>query len=349
MKKLLCLLIISLLVFSGCTENAQDHYQQALKHIENKEIDEAIRELDEAIKADPDNAEFYLRRANCYLGAGADGAITIEPQKARADYERVLQIDPDNEEAILGLYNVSLFENAYEDAVSYLENAIAGKDVSDKLKDTLANAKEGNITDMFGRKRQEKAYLQGELVRTTYFDYGEDGRISKVRSYNGNNESTGDVDVTYDSSGNVLTWVSFFSQGDVLRVENKYDDQNRLISYAAYYMDGRLFEKTEQEYDLRGNLVKETVEQNGETQTDIYEYDDKDQLINSSAYDKNNELLYYQTYEYENGKVQKVNYFAGDGTYEGYLLHRYDENGTYLGYARYDENGTLEYEEVNGD
>ena len=38
MKKLLCLLIISLLVFSGCTENAQDHYNAVYQDLVKNKI-----------------------------------------------------------------------------------------------------------------------------------------------------------------------------------------------------------------------------------------------------------------------------------------------------------------------
>ena len=348
MKKFICCLFVLMIICSGCSEKAEDHYEQALKYIEENQIDKAIEELNEAIKADPENKDLYLKRASCYMMTDQDGVITIDVEKARADYEKVLQIDPDNEEAIVGIYNVKLFKNSYEEAVQFLNDAVSGKDVSDEIKNTLANAKEGNISDMLGRKRVERAYYHGELVRTSYFDYGEDGRISKVRSFNGNNESIGDVEVTYDNAGNRLTWVTVFDTGEVLRTENKYDDQNRMIFYETYHMDGTLYEKANLEYDQKGNLVKETTERNNRTETETREYDDKNQLLSTHNYNDNNELEYYRTYEYENEKVAKVNYYDGDGTYTGYLVHKYDENGKYLGYARYDGNGTLEYEQVSG-
>lgn len=351
MKKILsCLFVVLLsITIAACSEEDIDHYEQALQYIEANDRGKAIEELDQAIKADPDNPELYIRRAYCRMMADQNGLVQVDAEQIRQDLEKALSLDPDNEEAMRGIYYLELMLNRYEEAAKQLEDLVAGKDISEETKDLLENAKSGTVKDTSGKTRVQTSYYQGKLVMRTYFDMGEDGRISKVRSYDSDNHLIGEVDVRYNENGDYLTWVSFTEGGTMFRTEYEYDSQGNNTCQSNYNMDGSLKEQWTNEYDGNGNRIRTTIDViGGSTQIHEYGYDSAGNRTSDYAYYDSGDLIYFQLMEYDGeGKIQRIDYYDKNGDFNYYSTFEYDESGKQIRYARYSADGNLEFEQIS--
>jgi len=78
---------------------AETRYKQAMDMMERGQYKEAVQFLGFAINEKP-LPEYYLRRADAYFKQGIKGM-------ARADYQQVLRLDPNNQEAKQGLRRVT--------------------------------------------------------------------------------------------------------------------------------------------------------------------------------------------------------------------------------------------------
>ncbi len=351
MKKILTCLLVALLMLtiSACSKEEKDHYEEALKYIEANDRGKAIEELNLAIEAEPDDSELYVKRAFCYMMPDVEGSVEIEPEKIREDLEKALSLDPDNEEAMRGIYYLELLLNRYEEAAQTLEDLVSGKDISEETRDLLENAKSGTVKDPYGKTRVQTNYYQGKLIYRAYFDVGEDGKIAKIRSYDAQDHPIGEVDVRYDETGRLLTWASFTEQGDMFRAEYGYDGNGNNIRSVLYKMDGTIRENRTNEFDGNGNIIRTIIEiTDGSTQIHEYGYDSSGNRISDHAYYDNGNLIYYQLMEYDDSKrIIRVDSFDKNGEFSYYAIFEYDDNGKQIRYARYDKDGKLEFEQLN--
>ena len=346
MKKIIiCLLaILSVLMICGCSETSADHYQEALKLLEAGERDKAVSALNEAIKADPENAELLIKRAYANMIVDARGLYEIDIEQILADLEKALELEPENEEAMQLIYYAGVMKNEYEEAAEALEELIGNLDVSDETKVLLENAKAGNVKDLFGRTRTQTNYLNGELVYKTYFDCGKDGRISRVHSYDANNDLIGSVDILYDDQGNLLTWVSFTENGDMYRSEYSYGSNGKVTEINNYRMDGSWYDTVNYEYDENGNAVRVIYVYESYTQDHRYEIEDG-KVLSDYAYDENGNLIYYYLNSFDDrGNRVRSDSYDENGELTSYMLFSFDEEGNQIGYARYDKDGKLVFE-----
>lgn len=91
-------------------------YQAAIKHLRQDEYDEAIEVMSALIKSEPDVADHRRFRAELYRLAG-------KGYRARADYEKVIQLTPESGVGYNGLAEVYLQDGEYEKALSYAQKA----------------------------------------------------------------------------------------------------------------------------------------------------------------------------------------------------------------------------------
>lgn len=251
-KKIISFIVLMLVMLSGCTAAQKDHYEEAMKYMENGDKANALVSIDKAIEADPENAELYVRRAYIKMTPDKDGVLELDVESVLADLEKALELDPNNEEAMTGVYYAEVYRNNYAEAVEKLEGLIEGKDISSETQELLKEAEEGNISDLLGRIRTTTYYRDGKLVWKEYYDYGKDNRVSSIKAYDENNSLIGQVDVQYDTFGNHLQWASFTEDGDMFREECVYDDKGREEGYEMYRMDGSLYCKVSYGYDDAG-------------------------------------------------------------------------------------------------
>ncbi len=231
-----------------------------------------------------------------------------------------------------------------------------------------------------------------------------DGNFIKEIYYN----SDGDINYWYesefDSNGNMIKLASFYSSGSNYFTEYEYDASGNMLKFVVYYSDGSVFygrkyvyETNEDkvvkwicydlngdmlshyvsEYDLDGNLIKETTttteQSDGANQIIEKEYDsygnciksvisgftgyvysyfeyeylfEGNQIIKETVYDANktvNRLIDFK-YNSTGDLVKEINYDAdGNVSFMFYYDNGYDESGklTSIITSQYDPNGTL--------
>lgn len=84
-------------------------YRQAVKHLRKDEYDSAVEQMSDLIKQEPDVAQHYRFRAEILRLWG-------KLDRARRDYEKMTQIDPESAVAYNGLAEVNLQAKRYDEA-----------------------------------------------------------------------------------------------------------------------------------------------------------------------------------------------------------------------------------------
>ena len=356
MKRIPAIILVLVLCVSlaACGGSSGKHYENAMQHIEAGERDEAIEELDQAIKADGDNPDLYLARGYAYL-MPATGTVSLEDtyQRARADFEKALSLDANNEEAIKGLYYAELYRNNIEEAQKTIIDAIEGRDVSGELKAFVEDIKEGNIFDYNGKQRVKTGYTDGQLIYRMYVDYDAGGHISSVTSYNPDGSRIGTVDTVWNGS-DYSTDYAMTSGGNLYRIERTYDEGGHRLTETFYTMDGAVDEENHYEYDENGNQTHLATYKNGsligESFTE-YKYGSNGRVEALYDYDKDHTLMAYILYSYDEktGKMLGEKCFNANDTLRWYTVNEYDEQGNHTRYAHYDADGNLDHEIVYGE
>ncbi|MHB8626287.1 MAG: tetratricopeptide repeat protein [Aggregatilineales bacterium] len=91
-------------------------YQAAIKHLRKNEYDQAIEVMSALIKTEPEVADHRRFRAELYRLSG-------KGYRARADYEKVIQLTPESGVGYNGLAEVYLQDGEYEAALDYAQKA----------------------------------------------------------------------------------------------------------------------------------------------------------------------------------------------------------------------------------
>jgi tetratricopeptide (TPR) repeat protein len=84
-------------------------FQQAVKHLRKGEYEAAVQSMNAAIKDDPDNENYYRFRAEAFRLWG-------KLDRARKDYEKMIELAPDSPVAYNGLAEVHLQSGKYAEA-----------------------------------------------------------------------------------------------------------------------------------------------------------------------------------------------------------------------------------------
>jgi Tfp pilus assembly protein PilF len=118
--------LLCLVILSGCmgaqrsgarAHSAQDHYTQALQYLAAGAAEPAVKELNDALKLDPTNAEFYNALAFAYHYEG-------RYQFALTHYTRALELAPGYAEAHVNLAALYLDLGRWDDAVTQGREAL---------------------------------------------------------------------------------------------------------------------------------------------------------------------------------------------------------------------------------
>ncbi|MCX5726543.1 MAG: tetratricopeptide repeat protein [Candidatus Saganbacteria bacterium] len=103
---------------NGQSISAENHYKKGLEFYNNKRIEEAVIELQLAVKFDPNNLNAHLLLGAIYQNFKHFGKATLE-------FKEILKIEPGNETAIAGLASVYFIIEDYENAIFYFEKILA--------------------------------------------------------------------------------------------------------------------------------------------------------------------------------------------------------------------------------
>ena len=114
---LIFLMAVLILLTSGCSNEAERHYNTGVELQEQGRLEEAIVEYNEAISLDPELAEAYSNRGIVYVNKG-------EYDKATAAFDRAIELDPQVADAYLGRGLAYGSKGEYDKALSDLEKCI---------------------------------------------------------------------------------------------------------------------------------------------------------------------------------------------------------------------------------
>lgn len=126
-------------------------YQKAVKHLRKGEYADAVRNLDDVIKQDPNDPQHYRFRAEVLRLWG-------KLDRARRDYQKMTDLAPDSAVAFNGLAEVNLQAGRYDDALTAAQTAA---ELAPDEWVALYNL--GMIEDRLGRSQDVIAHLQAAL------------------------------------------------------------------------------------------------------------------------------------------------------------------------------------------
>ena len=155
----------------------------------------------------------------------------------------------------------------------------------------------------------------------------------------------------YDKKGNLVTLMSYNSEGDIVSKESHtYDNSGSLMSIDEYKADGtlnekKLFtyedgEKIEQVYSGDGSLISKT----------IHKYNQRGREVEQCSYGKDGELYFKSNAQFrENGILSEITKSWMDMLYT-YLnsteVKRFDNDGNIIEDSKYTPDGKVVYKVV---
>jgi len=144
-----------------------------------KEIDKAIELLEEGIKKHPDYASAHVILGKCFYDKGAT-------ERAKTEYEKVLELDHENMVALKFLADILLAEGKKEDATDYYKRLLTidptNEDVSKILKEIAKefSVKELNIEDSKKVKDERPRQLATMTLAGIYAAQGYYNKALKI-------------------------------------------------------------------------------------------------------------------------------------------------------------------------
>ncbi|MBR5640654.1 MAG: tetratricopeptide repeat protein [Firmicutes bacterium] len=308
----LCLVaLLALFTLSACDESGaeageavswQDYYNQGAELFAEGNYDEAIAAFSEAIGLDPEQVLAYIGRGDSYVHKITISSVELEENlaKARADYEEALARDGGSAEAYLGMADVLIRTEEFQEAWNLLEDAQRKSVTSDQIQEKIKEFEGGKYVDSSAQLRRKDSFdaNTGELIAYTVYEYDFLGRKSGWRNY-------GDPDI---SDGYQLTLQESCAV--------TFDDNGRPIRNDYYNADGSDKEYQTMEYDDRGLEVKRCTYTDGALRRIFLTYyDDNGKETGYDVCDANGTLLNRWKYDFDDtGNVIQENCYGPDGT-----------------------------------
>lgn len=134
---------------------AEKYFERAIKKGESSNFNGAINSLNKAIELNPLNANFYIKRGQAKLSTKQLEFII----EACLDFEKALELDPNNVEASIGLANLEAVINP-EKALEKLEKS--ARNNSDKSTYWNLGVTKRNMSDFEGAIEAFGAYINME-------------------------------------------------------------------------------------------------------------------------------------------------------------------------------------------
>lgn len=265
-----------------------EEYDLGTEYLSAGNYNDAISAFSEAISAAPEEISPYLARGSAYvLQSTADSSAADEAlASAWNDYEAASKLDETNEEAYLGMADVLIrreeFDEAYDllssvkDTVSVntkilekireIEEDGTYKDSSEQVRKKGIFDADGNLKEYYvyeynaaGYKTGWKIYRDGELSQYCVVTFGDDGLPARNDYYYPDGTLISWQTMEYDENGlEIRRDVYTEKEGHVAYYLTYYDEEGKETGYDGYYADGTMFGYWRSEYDEEGHLLQET-------------------------------------------------------------------------------------------
>ncbi len=283
------------------------------------------------------------------LDLGAKYLEEMDYEQALVAFNAVLSIEPKNVDAYLGIVEVYIRTNDFENALKYAREGYEATG-DGRLKEKIDMLEGGDISASNGWIMKRLGYDgEGNLVYWHEYTYNLEGKRASVAKYNARGEQEQYLELAYDGEGRILIGDSFeYTEGNLFKYTREYNGNGyRETWYKGISDEVRDYKEIETDSD--GKILRETDygEDGSVSGAAAYEYNEDGKLIKRAYYDANNELSYYYIHTYdEEGRPLQEQLYSSNDELMGYFEDVYDEEGNNIGHREYDANGELRSESV---
>lgn len=264
------LLVISLFLTAvGCgkTPTWEEQYDLGVRYLSENNYEEAIIAFTAAIEINPKQAPAYVGRGDAYVrSAEADDTLRL----AQIDYEQAIELDEMIIDAYLGLANVHITLEEYEEAEEVLNRGLevtGDENLAELLEEVMVAELSGSMSEAQKVLLAVNEYDEsGALSSRTDYEYSEKGLL--VRSIDTYISGTFTTDYEYDEE-NRLIRVMLNEPIDEM-YEYVYNEQGKLVSWSGAWDIGEY----ECIYDAEGRLIQEVSPYGPDAYNAEYHYDE---------------------------------------------------------------------------
>ncbi len=276
------------------------------------------------------------------LSLGQKFLLDLEYDKAVAEFQAVIDIEPKNVDAYIGLADAYIGMGEEEKAIETLEKGLSetGDETIRAKLDEMKKPEETTpevTTTPKGPRIEREDFNDGSY---RIYEYDSNGNEIKRSYYNPDGTLDYYLILEYDSNGNRIKENYYKPDGTLdYYYTGEYDSKGNCIKISQYNADGNL--NNVYEYDSNGNKIKESCYYSDGNLNNVYEYDSNGNRIKESCYYSDGTLYGYWISEYDsNGNEIKTSYYNGDGTLNDYSIREYDSNGNWIKTSYYNPDGT---------
>ena len=267
-------------------------------------------------------------------------------EAANSTYEKAIELDPENENAYLGLIEILIRTNKFDEALDVAQKAY-DKIGGDRIKESIEMLKSGNITASNGWIMKYTYYnSDGEVVYTHELEYNLKGNKSKIIWSDGNGNYMDSIDIEYDEKDRQITSYTYSTgTGTLNKIEIEYEEDECIETHYVGTTD-EIDEYNKISFNDDGKVaVSEKYNSNWEYSGKIVdEYNEKGDLIKYTHYNSSDEIWYYCEIEYDdNGKKLKESEYDGFDELKSYRVFEYNSNGKLIKETKYDKSGEVDY------
>lgn len=279
----------------------------------------------------------HLKLAQKYL-------LEEDYEQAAAEFKMAITIDPMEVEAYLGLSETYIRQGDYNSALEWLEKGYEltqNEDIQAKIN----MIESGQIYDSDGKLRKRTGFnANGERRYILEYNYTQ-GKEDTVTHYDGSGNYVESIKCEYDKEGNAIVDCSGYEESGRLIYGKNIFHNGMIIKKEQYYTDGSYIITYEYEYNSEGKISIVRSDDGNTIKTAKYEYDTRGLKSDIKIYNEANQLIECTTFEYDKDKrlLKQAWYIVNDSQYilSNTYIHKYDEDGNWLGDYSYDRNGNL--------
>ena len=352
-------------------KNPEAYKALAEIYIEMNDIEKAIAILDEGINATGDDElkkmlDDLKNRSEVPDSAAEEPRTELDEANEyldAQDYDTALQMylamldeDPMNVEAYLGIVEVYLRMGEYDKALEYAQK---GYDLTgdERLLEKINMINSGNISDSRGRALKMTWTEDGEVKWWHEYTYDANGRDKSITVYDSNGNQVDYGEYEYDNDGNCIVNVGGYrcDDGTLIKYLYYYDENGRIIrnengpnsdfwieevtEYLYHGNEPEEYRRNITRYDESGNETQRQYELISDDKKEVYyiESDGSEWLsvTHEWEYDDNGNVLRYTYTDYDQ---------EGNMTYQDVTVYEYDEDGNMTRDVTYDMDGNVMHE-----
>ncbi|MBQ5320060.1 MAG: tetratricopeptide repeat protein [Oscillospiraceae bacterium] len=221
-------------------------------------------------------------------------------EQAVAEFENIIELDPMNADAYIGIAEAYIKMGNTEMAVEWLEKGFeaTGDESLKAMLDELLSVPDNEVVTNADNSWYEMSF-------------NSDGKIIHEDFYDADGNFFGSADIEYWPNGNKKTVTYYRVDGSYYVSE--YNEEGKLLKKTYYNSDGSIEKYTVNEFNSDGRTIKNT------------------------DYNGDGTITAYSVYEYDsNGNQTASTDYYGDGSIKQYFKYQYDSNGHIIYWEHYE-------------